>query len=169
MASIRAYRTSRGERRYEVRFRDQAGRQCSRAFSTHRDAQAFKLDAERRRQAGILYQAPPERFGEAAKAWLVRYERGAASRVRPRPRSIALAHENLRALSPLFDVSLDGLRRPLVEDLVAEIAATAPRRAEMVLALLKRILKASEERGQQVDRGVYVYELPSMPSASRAS
>jgi integrase len=159
MASIRPYRTSRGERRYEVRYRDQTGKQCSRAFSTHRDAQTFKLDTERRRQAGILYHAPPERFGEAAKAWLARYERGAAGRVRPRPASIALAHDNLKALAPLFELSLERLRRPLVEDRVAEIAATAPRRAEMVLALVKRILRAAEERGQQIDRGVYAIRI----------
>ena len=85
MASIRSYRTASGQRRYEVRYRDGDGRQRSRAFSAHKDAQAFKVDIERRQQAGLLYHAAPERFGDYAKAWLVRFERGAAGRVRPRP------------------------------------------------------------------------------------
>ena len=159
MASIRAYRTSRGDRRYEVRFRDQHGLERSRAFSTHKDAQAYRLDVERRRQAGLLYQAAPERFGEAAKAWLERYQRGAAGRVRPRPRSIVLAHENLAKLAPLFELAVERIRRPMVEDLISDVAATAPRRAEMCLALLKRILRSAEQRGQQVDPGVYAVRI----------
>lgn len=45
--------------------------------------------------------------------------------------------------------------RPLVEDLMAELAGRAPRRAEMALALLKRILRSAEARGQVVDRAVF--------------
>ncbi|MGH3047930.1 MAG: tyrosine-type recombinase/integrase [Gaiellaceae bacterium] len=155
MASIRSYRTSKGERRYEVRFRDGQGHERSKAFSARKDAQAFKLDVERKRQAGILYQAPPARFDEAARSWLERYERGAAGNVRPRPRSIALAHENLAVLAPLNQLSLERIRGPLVEDLIVAIAERGPRRAEMALALLKRILRAAEERGQVVDPAVY--------------
>lgn len=155
MASIRSYRTSRGERRYEVRFRDGRGRERSKAFSARKDARSFKLDVERKRQAGILYQAPPERFGAVAAAWLERYERGAAGNVRPKPRSIALAHENLAVLAPLNELALDRIRRPVVEDLIVSIAERGPRRAEMALALLKRILRAAEERGQVVDPSIY--------------
>jgi integrase len=155
MASIRSYRTSKSERRYEVRFRDGQGRERSKAFSARKDAQSFRLDVERRRQAGILYQAPPERFEAVAKAWLERYERGAAGNVRPRPRSIVLAGENLAALAPLNQLSLERIRRPLVEDLIVAVAERGPRRAEMALALFKRILRAAEERGQVVDPGVY--------------
>src|SRR5712691_10554621 len=50
--SIQSYRTSKGERRYDVRYRDAQGRQRSRVFSVHKDAQAFKLDAELKQQAG---------------------------------------------------------------------------------------------------------------------
>ena len=48
---------------------------------------AFKLDVERRHQAGVLYHAPPERFGDYAKAWLARFERGAAGPVPGRGRA----------------------------------------------------------------------------------
>jgi hypothetical protein len=90
-----------------VRFRDGQGRERSKAFSARKDAQSFKLDVERKRQAGILYQAPPARFDEAARSWLERYERGAAGNVRPRPSSIALVHENLAVLAPLNPLSLE--------------------------------------------------------------
>jgi hypothetical protein len=51
MASIHPYRAAKGERRYQVRYRDGDGRQRSRAFSTHKDAHAFKLEVERKRLA----------------------------------------------------------------------------------------------------------------------
>jgi hypothetical protein len=62
MASIHPYRTARGERRYDVRYRDQHGRQRSQAFSAHKDALAFKVDVERGNRAGIARYAGPEKF-----------------------------------------------------------------------------------------------------------
>lgn len=155
MASISPYRTANGDRRYEVRYRDAVGRNRSRAFSVQKDALAFKVDVERRRQAGILFQALPESFGEVAQAWLERFVIGAAGRVRPRPKTIRTAEDCLRYLAPLNDLALERIRRPHVEDLLASVATHAPRRAEMALSLLKRILKAAEERGHQVDRAIY--------------
>ncbi len=155
MASIRPYRTAGGQRRHEVRFRDGDGRQRSRAFTAHKDAQAFKLDVERRQQAGLLYQAAPQRFADYAQAWLARYERGAAGRVRPRPSTIAMTREVFAKLEPLNELPLERLRAPLVEDLMAELAGRTPRRAEMALALLKRILRSAEARGQVVDPAVF--------------
>lgn len=49
MASIQSRRTATGERRYDVRYRDQHGRQRSRSFCARKEANAFKLDVERRR------------------------------------------------------------------------------------------------------------------------
>jgi hypothetical protein len=114
--------------------RDPAGRNRSRTFSVHKDAQAFKLDIERRHQSGLLYQAPPERFGDIAQAWLERFVIGAAGRVRPRPKTIRAAEDCLRYLAPLNELALERVRRPLVEDLLAGIATHAPRRAEMALS-----------------------------------
>jgi integrase len=159
MASINSHRTAKGERRYEVRYRDANGRNCSRTFSVHKDAQAFKLDVERRRQAGVLYQAPPERFADVSGAWLERFVIGAAGRVRPRPKTVRVAEDCLRYLAALDDLPIERIRRPLVEDLLAGVAAHAPRRAEMTFSLLKRILKAAEDRGQQVDRAIYSIRL----------
>src|SRR5688572_27331475 len=120
MASIRPYRTAKGDRRYEVRFRSSDGTQSSRSFSAHKDAQAFKLEVERKRQAGSLFVAAPMRFGDAALEWFQRFEHGAAGRVRPRPKTLAVTRESLRRLAPLSQLSIDRIRRPLVEDLVAQ-------------------------------------------------
>ncbi len=155
MTWIRPYRTANGERRYDVRYRDANGREQSRTFSVHKDAQAFKLDVDRRRQSGGLYQAAPERFGEVSQAWLERFVIGAAGRVRPRPKTIRVVEDCLRYLSPLDDLPVGRIRRAHVEDLLANIATHAPRRAEMALSLLKRILRAAEDRGQPVDRAIH--------------
>jgi integrase len=155
MASINSYRTAKGDKRYEVRYWDAAGKHRSRVFSVHKDARAFKLDVERRRQAGILYEAPAERFADISSSWLQHFVIGAAGRVRPRPKTIRTAEDCLRYLAPLNDLAIERIRRPLVEDLLAGIAAHAPRRAEMSFSLLKRVLKWAEDRGQQVDRAIY--------------
>lgn len=49
MASIHSYRTVKGERCYTVRYRDCDGKQRSRAFSTLKDAHAFRVEIERKR------------------------------------------------------------------------------------------------------------------------
>jgi integrase len=155
VASIHSYRIASGGRRYEVRYRDHEGKQRSRAFSARKDAQTFKLDVERRRQAGLLYQPQPELFRESAKAWLARFERGAAGRVRPRPRTVATVYELLPKLAPLNEIPLERIRRPVVEDLASALAGETPRRAEMALALLKRVLRSAEARGHAVDPAVF--------------
>src|SRR6266508_1876491 len=155
MATIRSYRTRRGDRRHEVRFWDADGKQRSRSFSAAKDARAFKLEVERKRQAGTLYQPPSERFGDCARAWLERFERGAAGRVRPRPRTITTVYELLPKLAPLNELPLERIRRPVVEDLATALMGETPRRAEMALALLKRILRSAEARGQAIDPAVF--------------
>jgi integrase len=66
-------------------------------------------------------------------------------------------------LAPLGPLPIDGVRRAVVEDLVATLAARAPRRAEMALALLKRILRDAEERGQPVDPSVQRMRIAKPP------
>jgi integrase len=111
----------------------------------------------------VLYQAAPERFGDVASAWLERYVVGAAGRVRPRPRSVRVVEDCLGYLSPLNDLAVERIRRPLVEDLIATLAARTPRRAEMALALLKRVLRDAEERGQAVDPSVHRVRIAKPP------
>jgi integrase len=47
-----------------------------------------------------------------------------------------------------------------VEDCVAAIAKSAPRQAQMVLALVKQILKSARNRGQVVDGAVFTLTAP---------
>ena len=94
VASIRPYRTANGQRRYKVRYRDGDGRQRSSAFSAHKDAQAFKVDVERRQQAGLLYRATPSasaRLEGVARALRARRRRpgpAAAGHRRHAPRDL---------------------------------------------------------------------------------
>jgi hypothetical protein len=57
MASIRTYVTSRGKKRWEVRWRDTARRDRSQAFGREGDAKRFRVELERREQLGGLYDA----------------------------------------------------------------------------------------------------------------
>jgi integrase len=68
---------------------------------------------------------------------------------------VALVRESLAALEPLAELPLDRIHRAQVEDVIAALARRAPRRAEMTLALFKRVLRAAEERGQTVDPAVF--------------
>ena len=160
MASIHPYRTSKGERRYRVKYRDGGGRQRARSFTARADAQAFKVDVERRQQAGTLYRVETERFGRTAEAWLERYVAGAAGRVRPRPKSVALVRDGLVTLAPLSDLPIDRIHRPLVEDVIAALAATCAPTGRDGLALLKRILRPRK-------RAARSSTMRSSPSASR--
>lgn len=66
-----------------------------------------------------------------------------------------MTREVFAKLEPLNDLPFERVRAPLVEDLMAELAGRTPRRAEMALALLKRILRSAEARGQVVDPAVF--------------
>ena len=143
MASIRPYRRRRESAATRFATATPTVAQRSRAFSVHKDAQAFKVDVERRRQAGDLYQAAPERFGElvagVARAVRDRRRRSCPAATEDDPAS---PEDCLRYLAPLDDLRSSGSAEPHVEDLLAAIATHAPRRAEMALSLLKRILQS---------------------------
>jgi integrase len=51
--------------------------------------------------------------------------------------------------------SLERIRRRVVEDLMATTAGETPRRAELALTLLKRILRSAEARGRAIDPAVF--------------
>ncbi len=78
MASIHTHRTAKGDRRYTVRYRDRGGRQRSRTFPAFKDALAFRLDVERRRQAGARRNVEGRRlFSKAELASWLEAQRGA--------------------------------------------------------------------------------------------
>jgi len=147
MASIRRYRTQNGSR-YEVRWRDGAGAQRSRAFLLRRDAERFSTEIERERQLRGLYLASPERFGEFLQAWLVRH------RQRVRPSTYRRDAEALRRAEPLAPLLVEEVNAARVEDLVSRVAQTGSRQAQILLRLLKAVLVDARARGQRVDEAV---------------
>lgn len=144
MASIRPYETDRG-RRYLVRYRDEAGREQSKAFDRKRDADRFADDVERRKRLGPLYVEKPVTFGAFKAGWLERYEQ------RVRPTSYQRTLEALKPLAELDTLPIPSVRRAVVEDLVTRVAATSPRQAQIALAVVKRILDEARDRDQRID------------------
>lgn len=147
MASIRRYRT-RSETRYEVRWRDRGGVQRSRAFVLRRDAERFKTEIERERQLRGLYIAAPERFGAFLEKWLARHQQ------RVRPTTHERDAQALRRAEPLSPLLVEEVTTARVEDLVAGVARTGPRQAQILLRLLKTVLGDARARGQRVDEAI---------------
>jgi integrase len=154
MASIRPYRTTSGEKRFEVRWRDARGKSRSKAFSRAASARRFKVDLESRLQLGSLYEARPESFGLFLEGWLRRYEPTV------RPSTYARVEASLIHWRSLERVTLAQIRVGEVEDRVAAIAKTAPRQAQIALGTLKQILRAARKRGQQVDEEILGLRAP---------
>src|SRR4051794_8482768 len=122
MASIRTRRRRDGSRAFQVR---ELGAQ-SRTFARHADAKRYKIEVERAKALGALYEAPPESFGAFLQAWIERKE--AAGR---RASTVKSMRETAQRLEPLAKVSIPELRMRDVEDLLSAIAVDAPRRAQM--------------------------------------
>jgi integrase len=154
MASIRAYETSRGDKRFEVRWRDARGRSRSKAFNRAASARRFKVDLESRLQLGTLYEARPEPFASFLDGWLRRYERTV------RPSTFARAKASLIHWSGLASLNVPQIRVGDVEDRVAAIAGSAPRQAQIALGTLKQVLRDARRRGQQVDEAILSLQLP---------
>ena len=154
MASVRRKATSSGQRRYEVRWRDAGGRDRCRTFSQLRDAQRFKVEAERRRQLGGLYDAEPEGFGEFLGRWLGWYEH------QVRPSTYERSRQALRQVVSLAAFRLDELRAAEVEAEVLQLARRAPRQAAIALRLVKQVLRDAQERGHLVDRAIFALKAP---------
>lgn len=159
MASIRTRRRADGSRAYQVR----APGVAPRTFSLKQDAVRFANDSDRRRLLGELYVARAERFGDflevhierkrrmGRKAGTIRADQESAARlgVRHSPRE----RHTLIAALPIPQV-----RRAEVEDILAEIAAQAPRRAQMCCTLVKQALRSAQARGQIVDGQIFSLE-----------
>ncbi len=154
MASVRSYRTARGERRFEVRWRDARGKERSKVFQSAGNARRFKVDLESRLQLGALYEARAESFGVFVDGWLSRYEQSV------RPSTLERARCSLAYWSPLGSLLIPQVRAGDVEDVVASIARKAPVQAQMSLAKLKQLLRNASERGQQVDQAIFALKPP---------
>jgi integrase len=148
VASIRRYRTRRGESRYEVRWREAAGLERSRAFLLRKDAERFRTEVERERQLRGLYVAAPERFGSFLDEWLARH------RQRVRPSTFERDAQALRRAEPLSRLLIEEVTAAKIEDLVVVVARTGSRQAQILLRLLKTVLTDARARGQRVDESI---------------
>jgi integrase len=115
------------------------------------DAKRHKTAVESRLSLGSHYVAAPDTFGAAEKGWYDRYLVGLESKRRPREATVKSIDETRKHLAPIRDLRIDQVGLVELERLVLPIAADAPRRAEMVLALSKRIVRAAQRRRQPID------------------
>jgi len=137
VASIRRYLTAGRERRWEVRWRDPSGRERCKTFNREWDAKRYRVDVERKQQLGPLYDARPELFGDFERGWFERHQQkvGPATFVRAQQ-----VRRHLREFEPLY---VQQVTARDVEDCIVAVARTAPRQAQMALALVKQILRTS--------------------------
>jgi integrase len=156
VASIHKYKTAKAEARFEVRWRDARGRDRCKTFKLHADARKFRVDVERRQQLGPLYDARAEYFGDFLEGWLARYEQ------RVRPSSYERGLQALRQVRPLTGFYVEQITARDVDDLIAGVAKAAPRQAQIMLALLKQILRSARERGQKVDEAILRLPAPRL-------
>ena len=151
MASVHRYRTRKGELRYDVRWRDGAGKQRSRAFSRRKDAERFRVEQDRARQLGQLYDAPPVRFGDFLAGWLMRHER------RVRPSTFEREAQWLRRFRVLSRHYVEEVTASRVEEIVM---VRGTRQGQISLRLIKRVLADARSRGQRVHEPVFAIEPP---------
>lgn len=155
MAHVQAYTTPGGERRFRVRWREGDRRERSRSFHRAADARRWALEHERRREAGELYEAPPQTLEEAYAAFMGRYEVGRA------PSTVQRRREAWPALAALARLPLRQVTAGAAEDAVLAYARRAPRQAQVAAALLKAVLRDAAARGQRIDRAVLELKPPT--------
>ncbi len=151
MASVHRYRTRKGELRYDVRWRDGAGKQRSRTFVRSKDAERFRVERDRARQLGQLYEAPRERFGDFVAGWLARHER------RVRPSTFEREAQSLRRFGVLSRLYVEEITAARVEEIVM---MGGTRQGQISLRLIKRVLADARARGQRVHEPVFEIEPP---------
>jgi hypothetical protein len=148
VASTRTYMTAKRQKRWEVRWRDGAGHDRSKVFAREGDAKRFRVEVERRQQLGALYDERRVLFGEFFRGWRDRYEQRVRASTFERGMQAA---KHLGSFAPLY---LDQVTAPDVEDLIVALAKTAPRQAQIALALLKQVLRNASERGHVINEAV---------------
>ena len=144
MASVerREARTKGGKATYRVRYRDPAGEQRSRSFSTLALARAFQATVEADKLRGSYVDQSRGRMtlGEYADHWLSVQTFGPTTRER-RTQSV-----RLHIKPSLGPVPLAAIRPSQIQAWVRELSQTlAPRTVHELVRLLSSILKAAVE------------------------
>lgn len=122
MATVEAYTTTRGERRWRVRYRTPERRQTDkRGFRRKADAQAFAASVEVAKSTGAYVPASAGRttVGEAAREWLGRREAVVKPKTHYQDASMVRAH----VLPRWENVAVGDVRRTAVQAWVAQMTA----------------------------------------------
>lgn len=147
---------------YRVCWRDPSGKKLTKGgFQRAKDADAFKLEVERRELLGGLYEEKAMTFGEFAgltvdgekvrinadgpDTWFGRYKREVATTSYWRRRDSAL---HLRDLIPL---TFQQITPNLLDELYVKVGYEHPRTAVIVAQTVKMVLRAAKVRGQRVN------------------
>ena len=123
-----------------------------------RAAERFRIEQDRARQLGQLYDAPSVRFGDFLAGWLGRHER----RVRPSTFERAQSLRRFHVLSRYYVEEVTAAR-------VEEIVMAGGTRQGHALRLIKRVLTDARARGQRVHEPVFAIEPPRTRRAIRDS
>lgn len=135
--SIEARLTSKGERRYDVRLRDIAGKEYSRTFRTRKQADQYESTqrADRVRGTWMDPRRSSDRFGDVAEEW---------TRSNPAKKGSSLARDrsilDVHVLPQLRDTPVGKITQVDAQRLVNEWAATLnPRTGRRQYAVLRAI------------------------------
>lgn len=132
---------------YDARIRLADG-EHRKTFTRREDAIAWRTARLREKQLGDEYQPAAPLHGDYREQWLRRYEVG------KRPATVKIVRLALAHLKELDPLTLTRIRAADVEQLVSDVARTAPRMAQQVLRVEKAILRSAKDRGYRVDEAV---------------
>lgn len=146
MASITKLALAGGETRWQVRYRDQGGKQRARQFRTKKEAEAFETRTRGELASGThTPDAASVTVGEAADLWLETCE---GESLQASTLKGYREYVNLHIKPALGAIKLARLTRPQVADFKATMIGKRSRvTARKVVSALGAILKDSMQRG----------------------
>lgn len=156
---------------YRVCWRGPDGKKKTKGgFSRAKDADAFKLEVERRELLGGLYEEKAQTFGEFAglyiegekvkirgdgpETWFGRYKKEVATSSYWRRRDSV---QHLRDLVPL---TFQEITPNLLDELYVKVGYEHPRTAVIVAQTVKMVLRAAKVRGQRVSQEAIAVRAP---------
>jgi integrase len=155
MAHVRERRTASGVV-YDVRYRVKTAdgwKERSYTAKRHDEALLAKINIENGLEPT---RAMPDQttLEEYWESWQRRWSIG------KRPKTLRAAESARSSLNTLMPSRLADLKRATVEDVVAELARTAPRQAQLALTHLKRCLRDAALRDHTVDQRILTIPSP---------
>lgn len=169
MAWKQKYETQNGSR-YRVGWRPDPNnpkKVKSKTFIRSRDADAFKMEVERREQLGSLFEEEPQTFGEFAglaiegnrvvltgSGWFERY------RDSVKPSSFERRLAVRKYLAEFIPHRLDRISAAMLEEAVGTVFRQHPRQARALHETVCMVLRSASVRGQKVQADVFRLKPP---------